>query len=317
VAHATTRKPQPALPADTYTGPTIAEMGESWARSLRARNARPETMRTYLTAVEQFDAFLAERGMPTEVAKVTREHVETFIEHLLATRSASTAKTRFGGLKTFFRYVTEDEGPMERMRAPVVEDVPAPMPDPDELRRLLASVSGRSFDDRRDRAMILLAADTGLRRGELVGLTVEDVDATSQTVTVRPLTSKSRRTRVVAFGPNTANALARYERMRRQHPKAATAGNAYWIGKLGPLTGAGVLQILHRRCEAAGVERMHPHQLRHFFAHAMKAAGMSDDDLKRLGGWRSSEMLARYGAAHAEQRALAAYRAMPSPADRL
>lgn len=309
-------------PEDLYAGPSITEMSECWARSLRARNARPQTMRTYLTAVDQFAAFAAERGMPTEVAKVSREHIETFIEHLLETRSQSTAKTRFGGLKTFWRYVCEDEGeversPMERMRAPAVDEVVTSIPDPDALRHLLASCSGRSFDDRRDRALILLAADTGLRRGELAGLRLEDVDPNTQTVTVQPRSSKSRRTRVVAFGPSTGNALARYERMRRRHPKAATSGDAYWIGKLGPLSGSGILQILHRRCAAAGVERMHPHQLRHFFADAMKAAGMSDDDLKRLGGWRSSAMLARYGAAHAEQRAIAAYRSMPSPADRL
>lgn len=322
MAHATTSKPGVAQAGGIYAGPTIEEMRECWARSLRSRNARSETVRTYTTAVEQFDAFLAAQGMPREVAKVSREHVEMFIEHLLATRSASTAKTRFGGLKTFWRYVCEDEGeversPMERMRAPLVEEVPTPMPDSGDLTRLLQTVSGRSFDDRRDRALLLLAADTGLRRGELVGLTLEDVDSANQNVTVRPVTSKSRRTRVVAFGPTTANALARYERMRRQHAKAPTSGNAYWLGKLGPLTGAGVLQVLHRRCSAAGVPRMHPHQLRHYFAHSMKAQGMSDDDLKRLGGWRSSEMLARYGAAHAEQRALAAYRAMPSPVEGL
>jgi hypothetical protein len=53
----TTRAPASAL-ARNYTGPTVVEMGESWDRSLRARNARAETRRTYLAAVEQFDAFL-------------------------------------------------------------------------------------------------------------------------------------------------------------------------------------------------------------------------------------------------------------------
>ena len=237
MADATTTPRRSTAPPDTYTGPTVAEMAESWARSLRARNARPETQRTYGAAVEQFGAFLVERGMPTEVAKITREHVEAFIERLLATRSASTAKTRFGGLKTFFKYVCEDEGeversPMDRMRTPTVEEADTPIPDPEALRRLLASCAGRTFDDRRDRALILLAADTGLRRGELAALRLDDVDLTAQTVTVQAATSKSRRSRQVPFGPNTANALARYERMRRQHPKASTSRDAFWIGKL-------------------------------------------------------------------------------------
>ncbi|MGK2929522.1 MAG: tyrosine-type recombinase/integrase, partial [Acidimicrobiales bacterium] len=227
---ATTSTNRAAAPADTYTGPTVAEMGECWERSLRARNARPETQRTYLAAVTQFDAFLGERGMPAEVAKITREHVEAFIEHLLTTRSASTAKTRFGGLKTFFRYVCEDEGeversPMERMRAPTVEDAETPIPDPDALRRLLKSCSGKSFDDRRDRALFMLAGDTGLRRGELAALTLEDVDVKYSELTVRAASSKRRRSRTVPFGPDTGNALDRYLRERRRHPKAARSGD--------------------------------------------------------------------------------------------
>jgi integrase/recombinase XerD len=160
---------------------------------------------------------------------------------------------------------------MERMRAPAVEEAATPIPDPDALRRLLAVCAGKGFDERRDWALILLAADTGLRRGELAALTLDDVDPKAQTVTVRPLTSKGRRARVVAYGPNTANAFARYERVRRQHPKPAVSRDAFWIGKLGPLTGAGILQVLHQRCAEAGVERMHPHQLGLMAHHSPQA----------------------------------------------
>jgi len=322
MAQRTTAERTPAPAADVYAGPTIAEMAECWERSLAANGRSAETIRTYTTAVAQFDAFAADQGMPREVAKVSREHVEAFIIHLLETRSQSTAKTRFGGLKTFWRYVCEDEGevdrsPMERMKAPTVDEVDTPVPDPDALRKLLAVCKGKTFDDRRDAALIRLAADTGMRRGELAGLRLEDIDVRAKLVEVAARSSKSRRRRLVSFTDETANALARYERERRRHPKAASSGDAYWIGKLGPLGGAGILQMLHRRCEEAGVERMHPHQLRHFFADAMKAAGASDEVLMQLGGWRSHAMVARYGRAQAQRRANEAYRNMPGPTERL
>jgi integrase len=76
----------------------------------------------------------------------------------------------------------------------------------------------------------------------------------------------------------------------------------------------GFAQILAKRARAAGLERMHPHQLLHTFAHIYPADGGQEGDLQRLAGWRSPSMLRRYGASLADERARPVYR---SPADRL
>jgi integrase/recombinase XerC len=85
-------------------------------------NPSPRTIETYTEAAHQLATFLADRGMPTLVANIRREHVEAFIEHLLGSRSPATARNRFQGLQRFFAWLIEEgevtESPMKNMHPP-------------------------------------------------------------------------------------------------------------------------------------------------------------------------------------------------------
>lgn len=65
--------------------------------------------------------------------------------------------------------------------------------------------------------------------------------------------------------------------------------------------------MLTKRATLAGLTGVHPHALRHSWAHRLKLAGMSDENVRELGGWESNDVMRRYGAALAADRALAAY----------
>jgi site-specific recombinase XerD len=143
---------------------------QSFERHLRAANRAPRTIGNYLETLHPGEAYLRRQGSGLE--RTTRQDLEAYLAHLLTTgRSGSTAATRYKWLRSFYRWLEDEEevpSPMARMRAPTVSEQPVPVLGADALRRLFATCDGRSFEDRRDTALLTFLLDTGARRSELM-----------------------------------------------------------------------------------------------------------------------------------------------------
>jgi site-specific recombinase XerD len=174
----------------------------------------------------------------------------------------------------------------------------------------MAACSGRQWEDRRDSALISIFIDTGARLSEVTGMRytpdepiTNDVDLLSGQIRVL---GKNNRERLVGISPRTSRSIDRWIRERARRPHAYMPN--LWLGKRGKMTSSGIADIVKRRATFAGLGNVHPHILRHTFAHHWLAEGGNETDLMRLAGWQSRTMLQRYGASAGTERAIAAHK---------
>lgn len=291
-------------------------LASSWKRELTARNLSPRTIENYSDSVAKFTAWCATHKRPTSPAKQKPADIVAWLADMLeaGTASSSTA-THYRNLQQWFRWLLREEeitaDPMVHLKPPKIdEQVPSVLSD-EQLLALIDACKGTDWLDRRDAAIVRLLIDTGMRVSELVGMTVDDIDFDNNLARVF---GKGRRERHVPFGAKSAQALDRYLRARLKRPQADMPD--LWLSRRGRLGDEAVRAMLRKRAADAGIGHIHPHQFRHTMAHVWLDRGGQEQDLMQLGGWRSRQMLGRYGKSAAAKRAAEAHKRL-SPGDRL
>lgn len=286
----------------------LTQVLEDWKVALRGANKAPRTVHSYLESGRGLQRYLLATGQSTDLNAITPIVLRTYFKHELGRGlSANTVARDYRHLRQLFRYgvINEliDANPLDKVSAIAVPETPVPVVTDPQIKSLLETCQSKGFLDRRDEAIIRVLLDCGLRLSELLGMSLDDVDLETHIATVL---GKGRRLRGVHFGDKTSSAIKTYLRVRRHHKYAET--DALWVGDRGPLKMSGVQQMLKRRALVAGIPAIHPHQLRHTFAHRWMMAGGNETDLMRLAGWQSRQMVERYGRSAADERAQESHR---------
>jgi site-specific recombinase XerD len=281
----------------------------SWILALKADAKSPSTIEGYTIGVRLFLRWCEDNG---HIPALDRALARAWIADLLAGGAEpATARTRQMAVKRFSAWLCEegetDRDDLAALKPPKLPTKVVDRLTDDQCAGLVKACVGRGFIDRRDEAIVRLMLETGLRAGELLGLTLDDVDLARGVARVRR--GKGGKGRTVPFGPQTARTIDRYLRMRRAHRLARTG--ALWLGDNGQTLGYHGLRVsLYRRAQAAGIKGFHLHLMRHTAASRWLAAGGSEGGLMAVAGWSSREMLDRYTRSTAADRAAAEARGL-------
>jgi site-specific recombinase XerD len=303
----------PRQPKQMDAGLLLSEI-RSFRLHLAAEGKSAKTARTYSEAAAWFAAaHLLRRACKSTWRQADRRDVQQWMAWLLGRYSDSYASNQYRALQQFFKWLAAEDGlpdPMAGLQPPHVADKPVPVFTDQEMSRLERTCAGRSFEQRRDTAIIAVLRACGIRLSELAGVRYDsddlrrsDVDLWEREITVH---GKARKMRTVKIGYDAARSLDRYLRMRARHPLARRPELWLGVNNRGPLTASGIYQVIARRGRQCGVE-VYPHRFRHHFSHTWLDRGGPEGDLMELNGWTSPQMLRRYGASARSARARRTY----------
>lgn len=283
-------------------------------RLLRQRQASPHTIAGYRDSFRLLLKFAKQRlgKMPS---KLTIEDLDppflgTFLEDLEKARknTARTRNTRLAAIHSFFRYIALEE-PAHALHCQRVlampnkrhERRPIEFLNREEIDALLAVPNLSTWVGRRDRSLLLLAVQTGLRVSELVGLNCQDV-VLGTGAYVRCL-GKGRKQRCTPLRPETTRTMDAWLRERRGQPEQpvfpSIRGGRLSRDAIERLI-AKYTNVAQHTCPSLKRKKVSPHVLRHAAAMDLLQHGVDRSVIALWLGHESVETTQMY--LHADMR---------------
>lgn len=267
----------------------------------RARNCAPGTLRLYARQLRHWHAWLGDADRPAALCDLTIADLRDFATAIRdgpRSLSENTLASYHRTLRAFWsflasedRLTTDQARFFRRIAAPHIPDDPRPSVDDRTIQQLLiACGDGNDEESARNRAIVLLLAETGMRISELCALT--DLVTEPAKRRARVLRAKGGKHRMVFWQPPAGAALARYLLLRRGKHGGPLFRGCSIRNNGGQITPDLVRSCLRRIALDARIalpKGAPLHAIRHGFAHAALEHGAQLTDLADLLGHASLE----------------------------
>ncbi|MCS6919937.1 MAG: tyrosine-type recombinase/integrase [Fimbriimonadales bacterium] len=277
-----------------WSGESVSELQESlqlWLESMQARGLSPKTLRNYRDTVGRFLNFLESLNLRTLDA-VQPHHIRKWLLHRQAHGVSNyELHNAYRQPRTFWSWCMREglteNNPFAKVEKPRLMPTAKPALSPEEVQALLNACEGKDWRRMRDKALILLLLDTGLRIHEAHALTVGD--AKQERLLIR---GKGGKQRLVFLSPEVRLALRKY---LNACPYPLNDDSPLWWGTYGALTLWGILEVIQKIGKRAGLPKhLGAHAFRRTFATWSLRSGIDLETLRQLMGHSDYSVLRQY-----------------------
>ena len=229
-----------------------------------------QTVRFYRILLSQYSA-------EVDYLNANTRSIERYLNGIEASNNnLCTRHAYYRALRAFYNWLHAEYGidnPMKGVRPPILSKVILPALSEDQVKTLIESA-----DNIRDKAIIALFTESGLRLAELANIKPDDINWPGRCIKVL---GKGRKEAFAPFGALSEDYLSKWLSQYQ------TDGNIWRLNQWG-------ITSMLRRLEAKTGITCNPHTFRRTFAVLLRKAGIDTMTIKELGRWESLEMVQRY-----------------------
>lgn len=248
----------------------------------------PNTIGTYDTVLQDFAKFLQNHDI-NNVDEITSYDIREWqSQHMENGEAATTTIKRITTLRSWFTYLRRmklvDADVMAKIATPrKPHNLPIFFREKDVEKIYNADIFPNTFEGERDKLMLRMLYETGMRRSELVGLTEASIDLSGLTIKVL---GKGNKERSIPIEDELSAAIQHY--LRLKHTLKSYDEHLFVNGKGKGINTSMVYYIVRRYMSAlSDADRISPHVFRHTFATEMLNEGANIDAIKELLGHSS------------------------------
>lgn len=265
---------------------------------LKLRNCSPRTIKTMRNNMTLLFNWIETEYKITEIEDIRRNHIKGYLQYK---QSLGLKPTYVNGIlkniKAFFNYLVKEEylkeSPSAKISLQKEEKVLIQTFSPDEVKRMIDVYSSPNFLGARNKCIITLLFDTGIRNYELCSIKCDDIK--ERTILIH---GKGNKQRLVPVSPILRKTMLKYEAIREHYIKERYQSEYYFLSQKGKMLTVEAVERVVKKCGvAAHVNeqiRCSPHTCRHTFAQMCLKNGIDIYTVSRLLGHENLSITKRY-----------------------